>query len=117
MSFVVDFGVDQFSGTFDGLGSLNATPGIFNLVLNYTVLDGTGRFLGATGGFHGIGTVDARVPPSRVTFDFDGLINAPAVPEPATWAVMMLGFGLIGGAMRRRRNPTPTRLRIGYGAA
>ena len=25
-----------------------------------------------------------------------------AVPEPATWAMMIMGFGLIGGAMRRR---------------
>ncbi|OYW46159.1 MAG: hypothetical protein B7Z08_01450 [Sphingomonadales bacterium 32-68-7] len=28
--------------------------------------------------------------------------SAP-VPEPETWALMILGFGLIGGAMRRRR--------------
>jgi hypothetical protein len=24
------------------------------------------------------------------------------VPEPATWAMMIAGFGLVGGAMRRR---------------
>ncbi len=28
-----------------------------------------------------------------------------AVPEPATWATMILGFGAIGGAMRRRKRP------------
>ena len=28
--------------------------------------------------------------------------NAGAVPEPATWAMMIAGFGLVGGAMRRR---------------
>ena len=28
---------------------------------------------------------------------------AAAVPEPASWAMMLGGFGLIGGAMRRRR--------------
>jgi hypothetical protein len=27
---------------------------------------------------------------------------APAVPEPASWAMMISGFGLVGGAMRRR---------------
>jgi hypothetical protein len=26
-----------------------------------------------------------------------------AIPEPATWAMMIAGFGLVGGAMRRRR--------------
>jgi hypothetical protein len=29
--------------------------------------------------------------------------NVAAVPEPATWATMMLGFGLAGAAIRRRR--------------
>jgi hypothetical protein len=29
--------------------------------------------------------------------------NAGAVPEPATWALMILGFGAVGGAMRRRQ--------------
>jgi hypothetical protein len=28
--------------------------------------------------------------------------NPPAVPEPASWAMMMLGFGLIGFTLRRR---------------
>lgn len=29
----------------------------------------------------------------------------PAVPEPATWAMMLMGFLAIGGAVRRRRLP------------
>jgi hypothetical protein len=32
--------------------------------------------------------------------------NPDAVPEPATWAMMLGGFGLLGGAMRRRRSQT-----------
>jgi hypothetical protein len=28
------------------------------------------------------------------------------VPEPATWAMMILGFGLVGAAARRRQAPT-----------
>lgn len=34
-------------------------------------------------------------------------IEAPptsAVPEPASWAMMIFGFGMVGGAMRRRPN-------------
>lgn len=30
---------------------------------------------------------------------------SPAIPEPATWAMMLLGFGAVGFAMRRRRAP------------
>lgn len=29
-------------------------------------------------------------------------VAIPAIPEPATWAMMVGGFGLIGGTMRRR---------------
>lgn len=29
-------------------------------------------------------------------------VSVTAVPEPGTWALLILGFGLVGGAMRRR---------------
>ncbi len=31
-----------------------------------------------------------------------------AVPEPATWAMMIAGFGIVGGAMRRQRKAKTT---------
>jgi hypothetical protein len=42
-------------------------------------------------------------------FTFDtaqvfGLAGLAAVPEPATWAMMIIGFGFAGGAARRRRS-------------
>jgi hypothetical protein len=37
-----------------------------------------------------------------------GLANA--VPEPATWALMILGFGLVGGVLRQQRR----KLRVSY---
>ena len=32
------------------------------------------------------------------------LTNSGAVPEPATWAMMILGFGFVGAALRTRRS-------------
>jgi hypothetical protein len=38
---------------------------------------------------------------SDVVFSNSG--GAPGVPEPASWALMIAGFGLVGAAMRRRK--------------
>lgn len=48
-------------------------------------------------------------PPARLAFTLNG---APVggVPEPATWAMMLLGFGGIGLAMRRRRSTAVAQL-------
>lgn len=39
---------------------------------------------------------------SSNSFEFDN-VSIAAVPEPATWAFMIFGFGAIGGAIRRQR--------------
>ncbi len=33
----------------------------------------------------------------------DNITISTAVPEPATWAMMLLGFGGLGALLRRRR--------------
>lgn len=55
------------------------------------VTGGTGLYATNTGG---------------VFLAFEGTVRSPAVPEPATWAMMMLGFGSVGAAMRRRPRVT-----------
>ena len=43
---------------------------------------------------------------SNIQFDMikqNDITVAAAIPEPATWMMMLFGFGLIGGAMRRRK--------------
>lgn len=39
-------------------------------------------------------------------------ITAVAVPEPASWALMIVGVGVVGGAMRRRKAGVTTRIRF-----
>ena len=103
-TFAIAFATDGFLGTLLGTNSPTATTGVFGPNFTYTILSGTGRFLGSTGTFLGTGSIDARTPPSQLTLHFDGLIGAPAVPEPATWAMMLVGFAGLGFQLRRKLN-------------
>jgi hypothetical protein len=40
-------------------------------------------------------------------FTFDGDAVSGAIPEPSTWAMMILGFGAAGSVLRRRRTGRP----------
>jgi hypothetical protein len=40
---------------------------------------------------------------SGATIKITSLSESPAVPEPATWSLMIAGFGIAGAAARRRR--------------
>lgn len=72
----------------------NQISGETNGVVTYTVTDGP-RISGAV------------FQSSANSFEFDNLA-AGAVPEPATWAMMLGGFGLIGAVSRRRTRATVT---------
>ncbi len=43
---------------------------------------------------------------SNVSVTYTYLAGAGAVPEPATWAMMLAGFGMVAGATRYRRRKT-----------
>ncbi len=57
------------------------------------------RFLGT---FSSISFTDTDENWHGLTVGIGG-VAAPSVPEPATWALMIGGFGLTGAALRRRR--------------
>lgn len=40
---------------------------------------------------------------ARIEGAFTGALSTGAVPEPATWVMLIAGFGLIGATLRRRR--------------
>lgn len=55
------------------------------------------------GRFTTVGSTPGIVPANAgATFSF-GPVAASDVPEPASWAMMILGFGLAGGVVRHRR--------------
>ena len=56
-------------------------PGVASIVVNGSVVNGTGGSYG-------------------------GAVNIAPIPEPATWAMMILGMGMVGFGLRlRRRDP------------
>lgn len=55
--------------------------------------------------FLALGGPGASQPPFAL---LDGVsLTAAAVPEPITWTLMLAGVGLLGGALRHRREPRP----------
>jgi len=77
-----------------------------NLVINSGFLTGTNTLSfiinDTYAGLNG-DTVSTAGP---TAFNFRGSVSfnvASAAPEPATWLLMIAGFGMVGGALRRRR--------------
>jgi hypothetical protein len=121
-NFDIYFNYDQMlwetgdaSGGSNGFGGTSAaagysagagTPGTFaqlqGSLVNGALIDGGSNALTANSNIGVAG---------RYLFNVrDGSVTAPpvgsAVPEPATWAMMIGGFGMVGGSMRYRRRKT-----------
>ena len=98
---------DLLTGTTAGFMTPTATAGVFNSFVTYTATGGTGRFAGVSGTIAGTGLLDRRPARPLNQLSLDGILNLPAVtvPEPASWALMVAGFGLTGAALRRRNVP------------
>ncbi|MEO8141386.1 MAG: PEPxxWA-CTERM sorting domain-containing protein [Sphingomicrobium sp.] len=64
-----------------------------------TALNSTGLF----GNFWLIGAASPNLDANDDGFKLTSINVTAAVPEPATWAMMLLGFGAIGFSTRRRR--------------
>jgi hypothetical protein len=95
---------DTLLGTYGGTLTNAGATGLINNLQTFAITGGSGQFAGATGGFLGTGTITfgAGRPPLS-SLKFSGKINAPAIPEPATWALLVAGFGGAGVALRRAR--------------
>jgi len=123
LSFAAPIG-DGFEYVINFMQAFNYDPAMGNLLLDVTIpvgtsVSGPGFFLAS---YDTANSVDDGVYSVNSVFDggsatgfantagtitqFTGTAIGGAVPEPASWAMMLGGFGLVGGAMRRRRTST-----------
>ena len=110
---------DAVAGTFGGApGTANISFGT-NLISPFQIqsanfapaqFGGPTLFSGAPGNpTFNLGTFNLfSIANGNSTLTISRAVTVAAVPEPATWAMMLLGFGGIGVAMRRRRHATLT---------
>ncbi|MBX3482577.1 PEPxxWA-CTERM sorting domain-containing protein [Phenylobacterium sp.] len=78
------FSVNGTSTGFTGSGEVH---GVLQFQGTFTSI----TFTDTSEGWHGF------------TVGIGGIAQPPGVPEPATWAMMILGFGAAGSVLRRRR--------------
>ena len=115
-----NFGKEEFASTLDRAAkaftlSISTDGVTFSDVLSGEFSRGTGALLGAeTFGLSGAARFvqlslsgNHQQYPEYYGYAPVGLsevrFGGSAVPEPATWAMMIAGFGLVGGAIRARR--------------
>jgi hypothetical protein len=90
-------GGDPLVRLLDSTGAILAqdddSGGGLNSLINFNITQ-TGDYFAALRGFGN----------SQYNYQLliTGLSATPGVPEPAAWALMIAGFGLVGGAVRRR---------------
>jgi hypothetical protein len=54
--------------------------------------------------------VGLQLTSAQNSLEIDNVSVIAAVPEPGTWALMLLGFGAVGFSMRRKRETRPLQL-------
>lgn len=94
----IDFITGFLNGTAFSFTSTGAVDQGF--VLPVALMTGALNTLSFTG--RGFGNASSGSYAGTLTFT-----NVPGVPEPATWAMMLLGFGILGFSLRRRAAPQP----------
>jgi hypothetical protein len=114
LDYITQSDAGNFSsfGTFTGANAVSGTYNLPGFALQFLAVKAGNQFY--------LYQLDGQ---SSGTFTTQGLNNSrgqaqglshlaffgarSAVPEPGTWAMMLIGFGAVGHAMRRRPSPRP----------
>jgi hypothetical protein len=109
----VTFNIDAAAaGTFDLV--VNGVYGLCCATQNLSK-NGQNKFIVAATGGDSISSLNFTFNPTVTNlkqFRVQGSAITASVPEPASWAMMIIGFGGIGAAMRRRRHVSPAEVQI-----
>jgi Protein of unknown function (DUF642)/PEP-CTERM motif len=81
---------------------VDAPDGAFGSEFNMTWQPGGFTFVGTGDDTITLASLDPQNSNAGVFFD-NVSVSGPAVPEPASWALMIGGFGMAGAMLRRRR--------------
>ena len=122
LDFFFQSDLDETGGTLvEVIGGANAGGPLQNYTFSFNLPSGD-TFVGEDpfGGGMGVGEVSFgyNSGPIEIFFDASGPVSyrvvvtsiAGAVPEPATWALLILGFGAIGAAMRMTKRSHEVRV-------
>lgn len=97
---------DTTCGAFPGAMQAYACPGGYpNAEISVTTLD-----IAALDAIGWNLNVDALAQPDYRFFSGEAVALAAAVPEPGTWSMLIAGFGMVGGTLRRRATRTKASL-------
>lgn len=106
LSFAGSVGVyDGLNGTGNLLATINLSPNAGscpNYGAQFCPFSAAGVDFAGTAKSISFGGVANQIVFDDITFGSSTPGN-PGVPEPATWAMLILGFGIVGAAARRRR--------------
>lgn len=99
----------DYSGNQRGAAASSFTADIAGLTFNSGLLASSTPFARFSQGFtiDTAGSYNLRFAQARGPGNEGNIIDnvsLAAIPEPASWAMMIAGFGLVGGALRRRRS-------------
>lgn len=87
----------NFTALDNAFGTFNSSGGSYSNSYQTRSVNGT---------MGNLFLVSASAAGSNDIFKLSTLVSTPAVPEPATWGMMMMGLGLAGAMMRRSKANT-----------
>lgn len=101
--FQIDFTNFTVGKTFSWDIDIDPSDPSRSPTVNGNNLIGAKAFVDFSNGLRGNGTLGAVAgQPSAAAFSISTFTPTPSVPEPGTWMMMILGFGVVGYAMRRK---------------